>query len=252
MSWARCWACWCSWYCRACLRPPRAQAVARQPGPRGRLERHRGRGAERHPGGAELHGGDARGEPLRCLDRQRLPHRRAPRQGALGAGRLHHHRDLGRVAVGTVPGHASGAARHDHRGPSGRDGGVRDHPGRCRRRARRGLWRPAARGRRHRTADGAAARPLGHRVADATRRRPGAAGRQQRRLRRRDLPLPVAAAHARAARLQSLGRTGRNRGAGRCERRRQEHGLPAAAALLRPGHRPHRAGRRAARDAGAR
>ena len=39
----------------ALLRPPRAAAVAGQPGPRRRLERDRRRGAERDPGGAELH-----------------------------------------------------------------------------------------------------------------------------------------------------------------------------------------------------
>ena len=38
----------------AVLRPPRAQAVARQPGPHRRLERDRRRGAERDAGGAEL------------------------------------------------------------------------------------------------------------------------------------------------------------------------------------------------------
>ena len=40
------------------------------------------------------------------------------------------------------------------------DGGVRDHPGRRGGGAGRGLRRPAARGRRHRAADGAAGQPL--------------------------------------------------------------------------------------------
>ena len=51
-----------------------------------------------------------------------------------------------------------------HLGP---DRGLRDHPGRQRRRAVRGVRRPAARRRRHRAADGAAGRALADR-----RRRP--------------------------------------------------------------------------------
>ena len=119
-------------------------------------------------------------DALRRLDRQRLPHRRAAHQGALGAGGLHHHRHLGRAAVGPVPGHAGGAARRHHGRPPGPDRGLRDHPGQRGRRAGRGVRRPAARRRRHRAADGTAAcaaRPI---VSPA---QPGAgagAGRGQR------------------------------------------------------------------------
>ena len=59
----------------ALLRPARARAVARQPGPDRRLERDRRRGAERGSGGAELPAGRARGRALRRLDRARLRHR---------------------------------------------------------------------------------------------------------------------------------------------------------------------------------
>ena len=45
--------------------PAGAQALARQPGPRGRLQRHCRRGAQRHPGGAELHRRGARSGALR-------------------------------------------------------------------------------------------------------------------------------------------------------------------------------------------
>jgi ATP-binding cassette subfamily B protein len=43
------------------VRAAGAQALARQPGPRGRLQRHRGRGAQCHSGGAKLHRRSARG-----------------------------------------------------------------------------------------------------------------------------------------------------------------------------------------------
>ncbi len=71
-----------------------------------------------------------------------------------------------------------------------------------------------------------------------------AARRQRRRLRGRDLPLPVPARHARPQGLQPGRRPGRDGGPGRAQRRRQEHGVPAAAALLRPAGRAHPAGRR--------
>ncbi len=96
------------------LRPARAQAQPRQPGPRGRLERDRRRGAERDSGGAELHGEareaarfDASTESAFATAMQAHAH-------ALGAGRVHHHRHLRRAAVGPVPGHAGGDARRHH------------------------------------------------------------------------------------------------------------------------------------------
>ena len=96
------------------LRSPRPAPVARQPGPHRRLERDRGRGAERDPGGAELPAGGARGGALHRIDRARLRHRRAAHADALAARRLRHQRDLRRPALGPLPGHAGRAARRHH------------------------------------------------------------------------------------------------------------------------------------------
>ena len=90
------------------------------------------------------------------VDRARLPHRRDAHADALVPRRLHHQRDLRRPALGPLPGHAGGGARRHHGRPPGPDRRLRDHPGQQRRRALRGLRRPAARGRRDRAADGAA------------------------------------------------------------------------------------------------
>ena len=68
---------------------------------------------------------------------------------------------IGRSAVGPVPGHASGDGWAHHGRPSGPDRGLRHHSGRRLCCAGRGLWRPVARRRCHRTADGT----LGHAVA---------------------------------------------------------------------------------------
>jgi ABC-type multidrug transport system fused ATPase/permease subunit len=77
----------------------------------------------------------------------------------------------------------------------------------------------------------------------------GAAAAHARRLggelRACRLPLPVAAEAACAGRLHAAGPPRRDGGAGRPQRRRQEHGVPAAAALLRRADR-HRAHRRRA------
>ena len=137
--------------------------VARQPGPRRRLERDRGGGAQCHPGRAKLHRRGTRGSAFRRFDRRRLSHGGAAQQGAFGAGGLHHHRHLGGAAVGPVPGHAGGAARRHQRRTPGPDRGVRPDPGQRDGGARRGLWRPAPRRRRDRTADGTAARATDHR-----------------------------------------------------------------------------------------
>jgi ATP-binding cassette subfamily B protein len=51
-----------------------AQALARQPGPRGRLQRHRGRGAQCHSCGAELHRRGPRGAAFRRLHRPTPSH----------------------------------------------------------------------------------------------------------------------------------------------------------------------------------
>jgi ATP-binding cassette subfamily B protein len=61
-----------------------------------------------------------------------------------------------------------------------------------------------------------------------------APARAARVVRRRDLPLPVAAGNAGAADFSLRRRAGRDGGAGRPERRRQEHGVPAAAAFYDP------------------
>ena len=60
------------------------QPQPRQPGPRGRLQRHRRRGAERHPGGAELRAGAARDGALRPQP-PKTPSR--PRASARGCAR---------------------------------------------------------------------------------------------------------------------------------------------------------------------
>ena len=114
---------------------------------------------------------------------------------ALVAGRLHHQRDLRRAALGPVPGHAGGAARRHQRRPPRPDRRLRDHPGRQRRGALRGVRRPAARRRRDRAADGAARRCARRSPRRRRRRRcarPAAARRCS--LRRRHVPLSVAAA----------------------------------------------------------
>jgi hypothetical protein len=82
------------------LRPPRAQAQPRQPGPCGRQQRHCRRGAERHSGGAELRAGRARGCALRRQHRKCLRHGAQAHARARHAGGLHHHRHLRRAAVG--------------------------------------------------------------------------------------------------------------------------------------------------------
>ena len=113
----------------ALLRPAGAQAQPRQPGPRGRLQRDRRRGAERDPRRAELHPGAARGRTFRPVDRKRLRHRGATHPAALDAGGLHHHRHLRRAAVGPVPGHPGRDQRRDQRRPPGPDGRLRGDPG---------------------------------------------------------------------------------------------------------------------------
>ena len=88
----------------------------------------------------------------------------------------------------------------------------------------------------------------GDRLAGACRRRrrcrrPAARSRFERV----QLPLPFAARTRRPCATSACDvRARRDRGAGRLERRRQEHGVPAAAALLRPAAGPHPARRRAA------
>ena len=158
------------------LRPARAPALARQPGPRGRLERDRRRGAERDAGGAELHAGGARGGALRRRDRARLRHR------ACGARRVRAllvafiiSATFGALLWGLYQGTQAVLARRDQRRPPRADGGLRDHPGRQRGGAVRGLRRPAARRRRDRAADGAAGSRARRCVSPAAPRR--AAGR---------------------------------------------------------------------------
>ena len=151
---------------------------------------------------------------------------------ALVAGRLHHQRHLRRAAVGPVPGHAGGAARRHQRRPPRADGRLRDHPGRQRRGAVRGVRRPAARRRRDRAADGAAGRALaGGCPRSRARCRP-----QRRAPRSRSSTSPSAIRRGRstrAARLQPAGAPGETvalvgpSGAGKSTR------VPAAAALLR-------------------
>ena len=176
------------------VRPARAPPVTRQPGPRGRFQRHRRRGAERHPGGAKLHRRSARGGPLRQRPR-RTPS--APACAAPGPAPCWSPSSSSPIRAllwGLYQGtQAVLAGTHDGRPPR-RDRRVRDHPGRRRGGAGRGLRRPAARGRRHRAADGTAGQPLARDLA-APRRWPARrrARRQRHRVRRRHVPLSVAA-----------------------------------------------------------
>ncbi len=227
--------------------PARAQALARQPGPRGRFERDRGRGAQRDPHRAELHGRRPRSAAFRRRDRTRLQHRRAPQPCALGPGGVHHHQHGRPAAVGPVPGHAGGdRGRHQRRAP-GPDRRLHHHPGRRGGGAGRGLWRPAARRGRERAADGAAEPGVAGAVTRPAGGRGPAAGRQRAGVRADHVPLPLAPRAGGAGGLFARREARPDRGAGGAERRGQEHGVRPAAALLRPGLGPHRAGRRAHR-----
>mgnify|MGYP003694771729 CR=1 FL=1 len=198
-----------------------------------RLERDRRRSAQRGAGGAELPPGSARGRALRRLDRARLRHRRDALADAPVPGRVHHQCHLRRAALGPVPGDAGGGARRHHRRPSRPDRRLRDHPGRQRRGAVGGLRRPAARGGSDRAADGAAAAALADRLAGGAAAAGDSGARRVGAVRRRHLPLSVAAAPSDAGPLQPRRRAGRDGRAGRPERRRQEHGAAADPALLR-------------------
>ena len=219
----------------ALLRPARAQPVARQPGPRRRLERDRRRGAERHPGGAELPAGRARG---RRASRASTEHafgtavRRTRMRSLLVAFIIS--ATFGALLWGLYQGTQAVLRGDISAGHLGQTVVYVIILVEQRRGAVRGLRRPAARRRRDRAADGAAAAALADRLAGraaaAARRRPRGASV---RFERRHLPLSVAAAASDAGALQPRGRARRDGGAGRPERRRQEHGVPAAAALLR-------------------
>ncbi len=140
------------------VRPPRAPAVARQPGPGGRFERHRGRGAERDSRGAELHGRGARGGALRRLDRRRLPHRGAPHARRARCWWPSSSSRPRRALLWGLYQGTQAVLRGDitagHLGQTVVYVIILAERGRG---AGRGLRRPAARGRRHRAADGTAA-----------------------------------------------------------------------------------------------
>ena len=192
----------------------------------------------------------ARGRALRRLHRQRLPHRRAPHPGARACWWPSSSSPPAALMLWGLYQGTQAVLRGDitagHLGQTvlyviilaGAVGG-----------AGRGLRRPAARRRRHRAADGAAGQPL----AGRARRRSRCRRRRRRRaarvsFERRALPLSVAARARRRWRDFSLAvRARRDGGAGRPQRRRQDHGVPAAAALLRPAAGPHPPRRRAGR-----
>ena len=85
---------------------------------------------------------------------------------------------FGALLWGLYQGTQAVLRRHDQRRPPGADGGLRDHPGRQRRRAVRGVRRPAARRRRHRAPDGTAGGALAGRRSPPQPLR--AAGRARR------------------------------------------------------------------------
>ena len=78
---------------------------------------------------------------------------------------------FGALLWGLYQGTQAVIARRHQRRPPGPDRGLRDHPGRQRGGAVRGLRRPAARRRRHRAADGAAGSALAGRSTRACRAR---------------------------------------------------------------------------------
>ena len=171
-------------------------SVARQPGPRRRLQRDRRRGAQRDAGGAELPAGRPRGRALR----ESRPS--APSTPPCGARAMRSFlvafiisATFGALLWGLYQGTQAVIARRHQRRPPRRDRRLRDHPGEQRRGAVGGLRRPAARRRRHRAADGAAAAAVAGRHAG---RRRGRCARRARgasvQLRGRHLPLSVAAA----------------------------------------------------------
>ena len=107
----------------------RVRACSRsQPGPRGRQQRHRRRGAERHPGGAELRAGAREAarfaqSPKCAFETARKRTRDAPRWSASSSP------PPSARCCGACTRDAGGDARRHHGRPPGADGGVRDHPG---------------------------------------------------------------------------------------------------------------------------
>ncbi len=195
------------------------------------------------PGGAELHG-RRRARPPASTRSTDSAFRTAVRrtQGALGAGGLHHHRHLGARCCG-----ASTRARRRCCAATSRPA-TWARPwstsiilASADRGARRGLRRPAARRRRHRAPDGTAA-CAGRRSCRRRARRSRRSPRPAARVRFEGVTFHYPSRPGTPAlRDFSLdGRARRDRGAGRIERRGQEHGVPAAAALLRPAVGPHR------------
>ena len=90
-----------------------------------------------------------------------------------------------------------------------------------------------------RRVDGRAA--LGQRARPTRRPAAGACGWQRNPLRGGVFQLSIAARHRRPGPVQPRHRTRRDRGPGRPQRRRQDHRVPTAAAVLRSGQRPRRA-----------
>ncbi len=129
--------------------------------------------------------------------------------------------------------------------------GVRRLHGHRGRFADRDVEPSAARGRRH----GAAHRARRGRADDqgaAAAARAAAADARPHRVRSRAVPLPVAPRKRSARRLHVDDRARRDRRVRRAVGRRQEHDVPAAAAVLRSGRRPRARRRRRHRARGSR
>ena len=205
--------------------------VARFAGSRRRHLGSRRRNAERHPDRAGIHARRAARPALRRCGREELRHRRAPHARARLAHRARHHDHVLGGHAGVVAGRAFGARRHHVRRRSREIPELRDFHGhrrsrRCRRCGASCSARPAPWNAPSSCCDS--------RPSIVT---PGAPGRARGAaradpLRASELQLSLAARHARARRLPSRHRAGRNRGVRRPFGRRQEHGVPAAAAFL--------------------
>jgi ATP-binding cassette subfamily B protein len=167
--------------------------------------------------------------------RRRLRDRDAAHPRALHPHHAGHRAGVRRHRVRAVAGRARGAGRqHDGRRPRPVHP-VRVHRVRRHRRAVRSDGRGAARGRRHRAPAGTAGRCARASATPRIRRRCRRAGRRRGApAARRRLLVPVAPGPRGAGPPEPGHEARRDGGRGRPVRRRQDHAVPAAAALLRP------------------
>ena len=225
------------------VRPARQAAQPGQSGPGGGRRQLRRRGAEQHPHRAGFRA--PRPRPLAL----RRPRRAGFRDGVgAGAGQGHAERAGDRPGLpcgllGAVDRRPRSFRRQTHRRRAFGVRLLRRRGRRIGRRPQRGDRRPAARGRRLRTARGTAE----HAAHDPRAGTAGAAARAAARggrFRPGGLSLPVEKRSLGPGRDRPGGRTGGKRGDRRALRGRQDDLVPTAAAVLRPAGRPHRVRRR--------